>query len=339
MLHLFDYYDEPSRHAYKVILSTFVSQSGIWYKDANRTELFSVTEINLIERDKIAKAFIDERKNKFNQGIHCKYKPTRDITIEESINHICQYIDLVIPRHYMVLLKEREMGLKIDRSECKKTYTGIHCVQDMIFVYKDNYIRENNRFNTKNERILENKEFTNLNFPYRELTNAILYRMVLQDVKLVGCKLLKEWNELSRLELLRLLHFFYRNKPMDDLEKYIELARKDDAEISLLKSKKIIEQVNLQENNVLPKRGISRLYLKYSNLYDRYNEEVDLVLGMRYGQDGVQPCHSGCQGVCESSSGDSLCVGFLGCTSICIKGTELFIVMCSLGTQCGNHHR
>lgn len=87
----------------------------------------------------------------------------------------------------------------------------------------------------------------------------------------------------------------------------------------------------------LLERGIENLYSKYTNKKDGYNEVVDLVLGMWYGNGGIQPCHSGCEGVCESSSGDSLCGGFMGYIPIDVKGTQLYIVMCAYGVRCECH--
>lgn len=84
-------------------------------------------------------------------------------------------------------------------------------------------------------------------------------------------------------------------------------------------------------------RGVSDLYKKYTGLYDRYEEEVDLVLGMRYGHHGIQPCHDGCSGVCESSSGSSACGGFMGSIPIEILGTQMYIIYCIMGNRCGCH--
>ena len=83
-------------------------------------------------------------------------------------------------------------------------------------------------------------------------------------------------------------------------------------------------------------RGIENLYTSYIE-DDMYKEDVDLIVGMRYGRDGIQPCHSGSIAVCES--GDSLCGGFLGHRPINVNGTQLFIVMCAEGAQCRCNQR
>lgn len=223
MLDLFGYYNPKDTLVYKSILSAFISESNFWYK--NKSELISVDGVNATDRVILAHVFIEDRKNNYNQGVHCKCEPIRDVAMDEAIEHISQYIDLVIPRHYMVLLKEQEIGVRINRSEYRKSYTGINCVPDSKFAYKDNYAREIDMFNTRANQTLHNKEFSELNYPYQQWSNATLYRMVVQDAKVAGYRLLKKKNELSRFTLLALLHNFFRGRPMEDLNKYVKLVK------------------------------------------------------------------------------------------------------------------
>lgn len=337
---LFDYYTPRDSIAYKSILSTFVSQNDFWYSNREEFQLISAQEINLIDRSAIAEMFIEERKKKYNQGVHCQYKVIREVANIEVFQCICQYIDLVIPRHYMVLLREQELGKRINRNEYRRNYRGITCVPEMKFFYENNYLRDYNKYSAQKARVQQNSEFRKLNHPYEKFSNGTLYRIVLQDAKISGCKLLKDKKDLKRLELLRLLHYFYWDRPMQDIGEYIEFVNGDGNKVISDNDKgriNMLKKGSKEEGDSILDRGISKLYCKYTGTREIYNEDVDLVLGMRYGQNGVQPCHSGCEGVCESSSGDSLCMGYLGCTPIYIKGTELYIVKCSLGVKCAKH--
>lgn len=336
VLDLFDYYEPRNRLGYKSILSTFISNHDFWYKNKDSFELMPIDYINGYDRNKLVQAFIEECEKSYNSSVHRRYVPVRSVDREEIQEHIKQYIDFVIPKHYFVLLREQELGSYIDRSEYRNNYKGIGCVPDMKFVFEENYSRESIKFNTKTERILLNKEFSSLNYPYQKFSNIVLYRMVLQDAKIAGYSLIKEKDELSRLDLLKLLHYFYKDKPIDNLSQYAKPVENDNAKITVNRNGRSKNMSRRSKDNLL-ERGIAKLYSKYTELYDMYDEEVDLVIGMRYGHDGIQPCHSGCKGVCESSSGDSLCGGFMGCESINVGGTKLFIVMCSFGAQCKCH--
>ncbi len=342
MLDLFDYYKTRDSVSYKSILSTFVSESDFWYSNREKFQLKSSHEINSIDRSAIAEMFIEERMRKFNQGIHCKYDVIREVTFDEALQHICQYIDLVIPRHYMVSLREWELGIRIDRTEYRRSYSGISCVPGIKFFYEDNYAREYIKYEAQKAKIQLNKEFSKLNYPYLKFTNAALYRIVIQDAKITGYKLLKDKTELNRLELLRLLHFFYWDRPMKNVEEYIVAVTKDENKVIPKKNERKKNMASKRNGGVMDgllERGISKLYCKYIGLYDRYEEEVDLILGMSYGLEGVQPCHSGCKGVCESSSGNSLCGGYLGCIPINVEDTRLYIIKCSFGAQCEYHSK
>lgn len=65
-----------------------------------------------------------------------------------------------------------------------------------------------------------------------------------------------------------------------------------------------------------------------------YREVYDLVVGIRYGSEGVVPCHRTCETSCVGSSGENFCGNYLGCTSVRAEGTELFIVRCSGKVRC-----
>jgi hypothetical protein len=65
-----------------------------------------------------------------------------------------------------------------------------------------------------------------------------------------------------------------------------------------------------------------------------YNEKFNLVLGIRYGREGIVPCLKQCNRGCVSSSGSSLCGSFSGSKEIEVEGTQLFIVMCLEKISC-----
>lgn len=70
------------------------------------------------------------------------------------------------------------------------------------------------------------------------------------------------------------------------------------------------------------------------------NEEYDgenLVVGIRFGSDGIIPCHKGCMGSCIGSSGDNRCGGYGGHEQVKVDGTDLFIVRCVAGVKCKCH--
>lgn len=67
---------------------------------------------------------------------------------------------------------------------------------------------------------------------------------------------------------------------------------------------------------------------------EEYDEDFSLVVGVRYGSEGIIACHKGCLGSCISSSGDSICGGYRGHEEVEVKGTPLYIVRCSTDIKC-----
>ena len=65
-----------------------------------------------------------------------------------------------------------------------------------------------------------------------------------------------------------------------------------------------------------------------------YEAAVNLVVGIRYGSEGIIPCHVNCSDSCVSSSGDSFCGGHLDHKEIEVNGSQLFIVRCQEGVKC-----
>ena len=74
---------------------------------------------------------------------------------------------------------------------------------------------------------------------------------------------------------------------------------------------------------------------KSYNLNETYDEKENLVVGIRYGGNGIIPCHKNCDESCISSSGDGICGGYRGHEKVTVKGTELFIVRCCEDVKCG----
>lgn len=75
------------------------------------------------------------------------------------------------------------------------------------------------------------------------------------------------------------------------------------------------------------------------NKYEK-NEEYDginLVVGIKYGSEGIIPCHKGCMSSCIGSSGDNLCGGYTGHEQVNVAGTDLYIVKCAAEIKCRCH--
>lgn len=76
------------------------------------------------------------------------------------------------------------------------------------------------------------------------------------------------------------------------------------------------------------------LLSKKSTEGGKYIEDYDLVVGMRYGSDGIIPCHYGCGNSCVSASGNSLCGGYLDCEKVQIGKENIYIVKCTENVSC-----
>lgn len=133
-----------------------------------------------------------------------------------------EFIDLVIPRHYFVLLEEQRLGQRIHRREYRDKYRNILDVDGLKFVKFNNYEREGINNKVAKENIRFTKEYMDLNYPYKRYNDEILFKMVVKDAENAGYELIKRKNELNRFDLLRLLHFFYRDREMDDLSDFVQ---------------------------------------------------------------------------------------------------------------------
>lgn len=139
MKELFDYYDESSIKGLKTVIGSFVSHNIEWYKNG---DLISVSEVNNLNRIKLAEHFLKKRTYNGKYKTLGFYKVTRDFEEYELINDIAQFIDLKIPFHYWIRLYENNTGRKEDRTEIKKFYKGIDTIEGLEFIYEDNYILE-----------------------------------------------------------------------------------------------------------------------------------------------------------------------------------------------------
>jgi len=214
----FDYYEVGKRIGIKSVLSSFVSHSDFWYSDKARKKLKSVEEINAADRQIIADAFVQNRTDNGRKNIHEYRRPIRAVSIAEINQHIVEYIDFVIPRHYFVLLKEQERQKTIDRSEYRKWYNNICQVPGIQFFYPDNYQRELVSVKLKEEAIFRNKQ---INF-YAGFSDEDLYTMLENDVKNGGFVLKKTLGCLTRTELMELLDYFRKDNSIKNLFDYVE---------------------------------------------------------------------------------------------------------------------
>lgn len=219
---LFDYYNKSNKTGFKSLLSSFISHSEFLYKNKSTHEVISITELNNLDRETLADAFWKQKTHDYKYTIHGFYTPTRDVSEVEVKQHMIEYIDLVIPRHYFVLLEEQRLGKYIDRSTCRKKYRNILDIDGLKFVYFDNYEREGTKNKVTKEKIKFNKEYANLNYPYEKYNDEILFKMVVKDAEDAGYELIKRKDEINRFDLLRLLHFFYRDTEMDDLFDFVQ---------------------------------------------------------------------------------------------------------------------
>ena len=175
-----------------VRLGNYISHNIVTYKDTERKKVCrTAEELNSLDRYKLASDFYYMESTNIEGGYG-----------SDMIDEIALYIDQRIPQTYEKwLLKMHDKGPANMNTDASK-YGLIYKVD-----VNRNY-----------------PGYDNLNAPYKNLSDKVLYNMVCKDSKEAGYELIKSKESLNRFELLRLLHFFYRDISMDDLTNYLTYA-------------------------------------------------------------------------------------------------------------------
>jgi hypothetical protein len=218
------FYNKSNKQGIKMLISTFIKENISWYNDKLNLKLKTPIQVNALNRYEIADAFIRKR-TKNGKNIHDEYQPTRQVTNQEVMKHIEEYIDLVIPRHYFVLATGKLKGC----------YNNISDIPDLKFVFEENYDREKVSIIRKEGNIKKNKLFCGLNRPYKNFDDYSLIEIIKNDAWDKSYKIITNLCLLSRLELLELLHFLYYGRKMENVDNYLKQCEKeeqDDIEIN-----------------------------------------------------------------------------------------------------------
>lgn len=210
---LFDYLSESNNKGMKTILATFISKHPLW---GNTGSIPTVEYINSYSRKDIAEEFILKR------GLFANYTPIKNVDEDTAKRHLIEYIDFIIPRYYYI--KEKELKNKNkSREQLRREYNGIADVDGLIFTVKINYGREEIFIAEKNKNLpLGMKEYNELNYAYKRFSDKELEDILIKDC-FENRMVLNPENErnLKRIDILRLLHYFYKGKEFKHKEKYI----------------------------------------------------------------------------------------------------------------------
>lgn len=207
MDNLFDFFDAESANGFKITLGMYLSRKKLVY--GKNSELISVNELNALNRKLIATSFIVEYKD------NIKYRVSiREWTQRELLNDVSKYVDYVLPKLYYIEQRMQQEGPRANRRAIKKQYKGITSVEGAVYVYKSNYDKQKDVFVKKKEN------YKSWEGGYAKFDNNTLHKMLLRDLDNAGMQLRN--NDLKRSDMIKLLRFFYKDTPVDNLFSYVE---------------------------------------------------------------------------------------------------------------------
>ncbi|TEB10841.1 hypothetical protein Psfp_04091 [Pelotomaculum sp. FP] len=79
---------------------------------------------------------------------------------------------------------------------------------------------------------------------------------------------------------------------------------------------------------------IGNKFNQHYKINENYKWKYDLVVGVKYGTEGIIPAVNKLKTSCVSSSGSSLCISYAGHETIEINGVKLYIIYCLGGIKC-----
>lgn len=181
----------------------------VYFHEFNQRKrvLKTCNQINQIDRLQVAKSFLSLIGANYAR-LHPKYKTTVKIDYQTLLQHTAIYIDLIIIKKYIQLLQGENTGI----------VRSIKDVSGLKYHFSESYYYQNKKSKVPSK----SKNYDILNGPFKQISDEKLYKIFLSYCYKNSYYPIKKSDDMSRYDLLKLLHYFCYDKPLKNLNDFVK---------------------------------------------------------------------------------------------------------------------